>query len=184
MSARRQLDRRRINSRFDLAQAAIDYERCEWLAAIILKVAHRRRHAFRVVIKTLVDGIRDDDRVSFRRQHDRIGVYRLRSFSRRRFTAREISDVNFFADRCEPQHRHALGIKRSDKGKRLAEHYLVGGLADCHFVKHSIRGRVKDADRALFRVEHETIAAAWSKPDRTPAGFSLQLRDYLPALFV
>src|SRR6185369_232532 len=165
MSARRQLDRRGINAWLDLSQAAIDDEGCERLATIVLEIAHRRRHAFGVVVEGFIDRVREDDRVSFRREHDRIGVYRIGALSRRNLSAREICDVNFFVDVSESQHRNEFRIERSYKRKRIAEDDLIRGLADFYFVKHAIRGSIEDVHRALFGVEHEAVAPAWSKPD-------------------
>src|SRR6185503_10801364 len=109
---------------------------------------------------------------------------RLRSFTRRYLPAREISDVNFFTDRCEPQHRYDLRIERSNECKRFAEHDLIRRLADRDFVKHLIRRRIEDIHDALFGVEHEAIAPAWSKTYRARAGLGLQLRQHLLALLV
>src|SRR6185369_8793343 len=152
MSARRQLDSRGINAWLDLAQAAIDDEGCKRLATIVLEVTHRRRHAFGVVVESFIDGVRKDDRVSFRREHDRISVYRIGALSRKSLSAGEICYVNFLVDRCESQHRHDFRIERSDEGKRVTEDDLIRSLADLYFVKHAIRGGVEDVHRALFGV--------------------------------
>src|SRR5215204_1466460 len=111
-------------------------------------------------------------------------MYRCRAIPRSGLTAGEISDVDFLVDRCEPQHRHDFRIQRSDESKRVAEHDLIRRLADFHFMNHAIRCRIENGNEALFRVEHEAIAPAWSKPDRPRAWSGLHTGDHLTALLV
>src|ERR1041384_6788284 len=171
-SARRQLKRSGINARLDLSQAAIDNHCCKWLASIVLKVTHRRGHSLSVVIKDFINRVRNDHGIAFGRQHDRIGTYRCRSVTRSNLPTRKLGDVDFFVDLSKSEHVDVLCLQRSHKSKSGAEHDLIGRLNDVHFMQHAIRRCIKDVYRALFCIDHESIATAWSKTDRASAWFS------------
>src|SRR5215218_5910106 len=99
MSAGGQFYSCRINAWRCLAQTTIDDQRREWFASVVLEVTHRRSHALLVVIKSLIHGIREHDRVPLWCEHDRISSHRRGPLRRNSLAAGKLRDVYFSSNR-------------------------------------------------------------------------------------